>query len=238
MKDLITPQDPIAFSAAHFIKQASLAIAEKGSFWIALSGGSTPKKIYEQLAKEPLCDHVDWQAVHLFWSDERSVAPDHHDSNYHMAMTSGLQTLPIPPEQIHRMEAEKEDLYQSAFLYEEKIRAVTGNQGLDMIMLGMGDDGHTASLFPHTKALYEEERWVLPNYIENKKTWRLTFTYPCMAAARLSVVYILGQEKAQRLAQVLKAPSSSFEEIPIVKIGLGAQNSLWITDQRAANLLE
>lgn len=107
-----------------------------------------------------------------------------------------------------------------------------------MIMLGMGDDGHTASLFPHTKALYEEERWVLPNYIENKKTWRLTFTYPCMAAARLSVVYILGQEKAQRLAQVLKAPSSSFEEIPIVKIGLGAQNSLWITDQRAANLLE
>lgn len=219
----------------HFIDQANRSIKDHGLFSVALSGGSTPKAIYQKLATPKYINRVDWSKVAVFFSDERSVAPDNPDSNYKMAMDSGFSQLPLPKEHIHRMQAE-ENIEENALSYEKKLLEVLGGRAFDYIMLGMGDDGHTASLFPGTDALNVNERLVTANYVPQKETWRMTFTYPLINSATNIVLYVLGEGKAQMLKRVLleKDPENA---LPSSLVGTAEHPALWIADDSAAKLI-
>jgi 6-phosphogluconolactonase len=223
-------QETIDFAVEHWIHSAERAIQQRGRFTVALSGGSTPKAIYERLGKEKL----DASKIWLFWSDERAVPPNHPDSNYRMAMESGLGRLAIPPNQIFRMEAEKE-IEKNSLDYEDKIRRHLSKYLFDLVMLGVGEDGHTASLFPNTQALLTENRLVLPNYIPDKKSWRMTLSFSCINESRHAVIYATGASKDLIIPKVLNAPILS--SFPASRIGTPAHKALWVLDSAAAKLI-
>lgn len=233
-RDIALPgneEQTIAFAVHHFLSLAKTAIHNKGAFFVALSGGSTPKKIYQQFLLPKNYDAIDWSLVHLFWSDERSVPPDHPDSNYKMAMDAAFSQLPIPKGQIHRMHAEK-DIEKNALAYESLIKKI--GYPLDLIMLGMGEDGHTASLFPHTKALTVNDHLVVANFVPSLNTHRMTFTFPLIHEAHATTIYVLGQNKQEQLKSVLLEKGST---APIAKVGTKKHPSLWIIDDTASQLL-
>lgn len=201
-------QEIFTRSAELFVELAGSSIADHASFSVALSGGSTPKGMYALLASDTYRDRVDWSRVHLFWGDERSVAPDHENSNYRMANEAMISKLPIPVENVNRMEAEAADIASAAAEYEARIRAFFGiEEGtqpcFDLILLGMGDDGHTASLFPGTTALQEQTRTVVPNYVEKLSTYRMTLTAPAINNAHNVVFMAAGAAKQRPLREVL-----------------------------------
>jgi len=220
------------FCVEHFLNTAQEAITRQGYFAVALSGGSTPQAIYQELALPQNRQRIDWEKVLLFWSDERAVAPNHPDNNYHMAMQAGFSHLPILTKNIFRMPAEN-ILEDSAPAYEELIKTKIPSGVFDLVMLGMGGDGHTASLFPHTKALHIEDKLVVMNYIPQKNTWRMTLTYQCINQAHHIVVYVLGDSKANTLRSVFRSPYDP-ETYPIQRIGLSSNKALWIMDRAAA----
>lgn len=220
-------KEAIAFATEHWIHSAKQAIQQRGKFAVALSGGSTPKAIYQALAHEK---DLDWSKIFLFWSDERATPPDHPDSNYKMAMES-FEKLPIPPNQIFRMHAE-DHIEQNAKDYEEKIRHYLGKHLFDLVMLGVGEDGHTASLFPDTEALHIEERLVVPNYVAAHKTWRMTFTFSCINESAKIAFYALGSSKQTIIPKVLSAAIQS--PYPASRIGTPEHPALWILDKAAA----
>lgn len=238
-RDLIIPGNKdasVQFAIEHFIVTAQNAIKSHGRFVVALSGGSTPKSIYKALVSEDKSKEINWSKVHLFWGDERPVPPEHEESNYHMAMEAGLGRLPIPTDQIHRMKAEA-DIENNAAEYEKKIRQTLGkNKGFDLVMLGMGDDGHTASLFPDTKALHEEKKWVVSNEVPQKNTIRMTLTFPCINSAMNIAVYVLGPSKKDMLAKILLHKEKNID-LPSSLIGTKEHKALWIADEDAAELL-
>jgi len=228
-RDIATPGDKdatIQFCVDHFIQLARESIANHGYFSVALSGGSTPKAIFEALSQEKNRKAVDWTRILLFWSDERPVPPDHQESNYRMAMDSGFNKLPISPDHIFRMKAE-ENIEESALEYEKQIEHVLPNGIFDLVMLGMGDDGHTASLFPLTHALHSGERLVVANYIPKLSTWRMTLTYTCINRARHIVIYVIGKNKSEMLKRVF---SDTFDpdHLPVQNIGTATNKALWI----------
>lgn len=234
-RDLIIPGDyntTLIFCVEHFVSCAQRAINDHGAFYVALSGGSTPKAIFEHLTTSPLSQQIDWTKVHLFWGDERTVPPDHPDNNYRMAMEYGLNHMPIPKEQIHRMVAEQQ-IEENALEYERTIRAVLKERAFDLVMLGMGEDGHTASLFPYTQGLKETNRLVIANAVPQKNCTRMTLTYPCINQAHCIVFYILGSSKKHALSQVLKSPLDC-EKFPSQAIGTVEHRALWIVDEAAA----
>ena len=234
-RDLIVPgdhQETLIFCVEHFIALSKQAIKDHGAFFVALSGGSTPKAIFEKLASPPYDQMIEWSKFHLFWSDERAVPPDNPESNFHMAMQAGLNEMPIPKEQIHRMHAE-EKIEENALAYEQMIAAVLKGRTFDLVMLGMGEDGHTASLFPHTEALHAEKKLVVANFVPQKKTWRMTFSYDCINQAMNIVIYVLGASKKQVLAEVLLSPNQ-FDRYPIQRVGTVTRHALWIADETAA----
>ncbi len=227
---LVIPGDTpttLSYCVVHFLKCAKDAIEAKGRFHVALSGGSTPKAIFERLTQHT--SELDWTKVHLFWSDERSVPPTDPESNYHMAMES-FKKLPIPASQIHRMAAE-ENIVENAKAYDALIR----KHPLDLVLLGIGEDGHTASLFPHTNALHAHHELVVANHVPQKSTWRMTFTYPCINGAAHIVVYALGAGKKEILAKVFLEPPGTY---PIQSVGTLTHKALWIADEAAASLVE
>lgn len=227
-RDYAVPGDAketVAWAADHWIHSAERAIQQRGRFAVALSGGSTPKAIYETLRKKKL----DWTKIWLFWSDERNVPQDHADSNYRMAMES-LGSMPIPASQIIRMQTEK-DIETAAFDYEEKIKHHLGKHLFDLVMLGVGEDGHTASLFPNTAALHST-RLVAANYLPDKKTWRMTLTFPAIEQSSQAVIYAIGAAKQKIVPQVLKAPIES--PFPASRIGTPEHKALWVMDLEAA----
>lgn len=234
-RNLIVPGDnekTIVYCVEHFIAAAQEAIQNHGAFYVALSGGSTPKAIFQLLTSSAYENRIAWNKVHLFWSDERAAPPDDPDSNYHMAMLAGLSRMPIPPQQVHRMEAEA-NIEEKALAYENKIHEVLKGRPFDFVMLGMGEDGHTASLFPHTEGLSIENRLVIANYIPQKKTWRMTMTYSCINSAKHIAIYVLGASKKQTLVDVLTSPYQP-DHYPIQKIGTPLHPALWIADKDAA----
>ena len=226
----------IKFAVEHWIKCANEAIKSHGYFAVALSGGSTPKKIFQELCTTHK-DAVDWNKVYLFWSDERSVSPENPDSNYHMAMQeAGLSKLHIHENHIFRMMAEK-NIEANAAHYEKKIRDNVKKSQFDLVMLGMGDDGHTASLFPHTEALDVTGKLVTANHVTQKETWRMTFTYECINQAHNICLYVLGANKAEILEKVLFSPLQK-ENYPSQNIGTKDHKAHWIIDEAASkNLL-
>lgn len=234
-RDVAIPGDSeatLSFCIDHLLNAYHQSVKSHGAFYLALSGGSTPKAIFEKLTESPNKEKIDWSKVHLFWSDERSVGPESSESNYHMAMKSGFGKMPIPPQQIHRMVAET-NIEENAELYEKTILKVLKDRLFDYMMLGMGEDGHTASLFPHTQALEENSKLVLANWVPQKNTWRMTMTYSCINSAKHIVIYVMGAAKKEMLESALR-DEKHFSDLPIMKVGTSHHKALWICDTAAA----
>jgi 6-phosphogluconolactonase len=238
-RDIAIPgnvEKTLSFCIEHLLTAYDASIKDHGAFYIALSGGSTPKAIFEKLTSSPIKEKIDWSKVHLFWGDERSTPPENPESNYHMAMEAGFKNMGIPTEQIHRMVAEK-NIATNAEIYNQTLSKVLKGRPLDYTMLGMGEDGHTASLFPHTEALNEEHALTVANNVPQKNTWRMTLTYPCINNSCHIVIYVIGSSKKQMLQTVFKE-DAHFVDLPIVKIGTKKHKALWICDTAAAELLK
>ncbi|MCH9613865.1 MAG: 6-phosphogluconolactonase [Chlamydiia bacterium] len=217
-------QATLDFAVKHWVTMAQNSIKDHGAFFVALSGGSTPKAIFERLATHT---DVEWSQVYLFWSDERNVPPNHPDSNYKMAMDAGFSKLPVT--HVYRMKTE-----EPPETYETTIRQTLNGKPFDLIMLGMGDDGHTASLFPQTEALHETKKWVTSNYVPQKQTYRMTMTYSCLNQnSAQTVLYVLGDNKKEMVRSVLEHGA----ELPSGGVGTKEHKALWILDTGAASLL-
>ncbi|HEX8982440.1 MAG TPA: 6-phosphogluconolactonase [Ktedonobacterales bacterium] len=191
-----------------FVAHSRAAQAEGRDFRVALSGGSTPRRFHAMLAASPLREQVDWSRIQFFWGDERCVAPDDAESNYRMARETLLDAVPVAPAQIHRMRGE-DDPAQAALAYENEVRqvfgvAATGVPRFDLIYVGMGPDGHTLSLFPHTAALNLTNRLVTENAVLQLQTNRITFTTTLANAAAVVAFVVAGADKADALAEVLQ----------------------------------
>jgi 6-phosphogluconolactonase len=219
--------------AEHFVARASEAIAQRGYFHVALAGGSTPQAAYALLAREPFRSQLDWTAVHFYFGDERCVPPNHPDSNYRMVQDALFDSLGISQERIHRMHGE--DPPESAALaYAELLRSKLGiAPRFDLILLGMGPDAHTASLFPGSP-LPAADILVAARYISKLATWRLTLTPTVILNARSIVVAAAGQAKAEALAHAFD-PHEQAEQYPIQILRRAVGDLAWLVDQRAAS---
>jgi len=236
-RDIVIPgnnQETLVYCVEHFISLAQAAIKDHGFFAVALSGGNTPNAIYQSLANPFNRERINWKNVLLFWGDERNISPDSPESNYHMAMEAGLGSLPIDPKHIFRMPAEKKDIEAAALEYEQTIRQNIPLASFDLVMLGMGEDGHTASLFPKTHGLHvDDDRIVIANFIPQKNVWRMTLTYECINVAQHIAIYILGANKAGMLKHVLTSPYDP-DTLPVQRVGTRMHKALWIVDNDAA----
>jgi 6-phosphogluconolactonase len=237
--------DPAALArraACHFVEMVTEAAEANGRARIAVSGGSTPKTAFQLLAKsdQPCRGRMPWEDLELFWVDERTVPPDHPESNYRMTKEALLDHVPLNAQQIHRMEGELSP-EEAAARYESDIRNTFRLEGaemprFDLISLGMGDDGHTASLFPHTAALHEMTRLVIANQVPQKDTWRITLTWPVINHARSVFFLIAGADKAQRVHEVFIGPRDP-ERLPSQLIWPSGGILTLFLDKAAAALL-
>jgi len=220
-----------------FIDLARQAIDDKGQFTVALSGGSTPQAIYEDLGKPEHQHELNWAKIHLFWGDERHVPPNHPESNYRMVDDALLRHITIPGENIHRVSAEM-DVQAAATAYEQDLRQFFDRNWpqFDLVLLGMGTDGHTASLFPGSAGLKEEKRWFIANQVPELRKWRLTLTKHAINTAKYVIVLVQGASKADMLVEVL-AGAYSPEEKPIQLISPIDGEMIWMVDEQAANAL-
>jgi 6-phosphogluconolactonase len=221
-------------AARHVVEQSQAAIAARGRFSIALSGGSTPRDLHLRLASSPLVDQVDWSRVHVFFGDERCVPPDDERSNYRMALETLLSKVPIPPEQIHRIRGELPPEV-AAEDYERELREFFGDEppSLDLILLGMGDNGHTASLFPGLTAVHEQQRWVVAEYVAEVGMWRVTLTPVLLNLAREILFLVAGAAKAAMLRRVLQGPYTP-AELPAQVVRPRVGEVFWLVDAAAA----
>jgi 6-phosphogluconolactonase len=233
------PRELALAAAEAFLASARRALAERGRFTVALSGGSTPRALYALLAAPPYREPVDWARTHIFWGDERPVPPDHPDSNYGMARALLLGPLGLPPERVHRIRAEGPDPSAAAVAYQAEIAAALGAPAdasppaLDLALLGLGADGHTASLFPGSPALEERRRWMVVQFVPALRQDRFTLTPPMLNRAREVIVLVSGGDKAAALAAVLEGPEEP-ERWPAQLIRPGSGRLLWIVDRAAA----
>jgi 6-phosphogluconolactonase len=225
-------------AARRFARMAEAFVGDVGRFTVALSGGSTPKAMFEILAAEPFASSLPWRSIYFFWGDERCVPPDHPDSNYRMAYETLLSKVPIPRENIFRIPAEDEDHERAATSYSESIRKFfAGEPHFDLVFLGMGTDGHTASLFPGTAALRVHDRIAVANYVEKLQSWRITLTADTINRARNVIFLVAGEDKAPALKQVIEGQRNS-EKYPSQLIGPFYGALLWMIDEAAASLLK
>jgi 6-phosphogluconolactonase len=199
-------------AAEYFVEMAEQSVAKHGRARIAISGGSTPKAAFQLLADpaQPLRKRMPWEQLELYWVDERTVPPDHAESNYRMTREAMLDHVPLKPEQVHRMEGELEP-EAAAARYESMLRNTFRLEGaesprFDLISLGMGDDGHTASLFPHTEGIHEMGRLVMANQVPQKDTWRITLTWPVINQGSSVFFLIGGKNKAELVKEVFMGP--------------------------------
>ncbi|MGD0914101.1 MAG: 6-phosphogluconolactonase [Terracidiphilus sp.] len=231
-----------ALAAQHFVEGVEAAVAARGRARIAISGGSTPRAAFKLLADpaHPWLARMPWQKLELFWVDERCVPPDHPDSNYRMTREAMLDHVALLPEQVHRMEGELEPAAAAA-RYESLLRNTFRLEGaetprFDLVALGMGPDGHTASLFPHTAALSETSRLVVANHVQNKDAWRVTLTWPVINQATSVFFVIGGADKAQILSEVFTGPRDS-ERLPSQLIRPASGILTLLLDKASAALL-
>ena len=224
-------------AAERLVEVAAHSINQRGQFSLALAGGSTPRALYQLLATEVWRSRIDWQKTHVYFGDERAVAPDSKYSNFKMAYEAFLGQINIPRENIHRMQGEAADLEAAARDYEAQLRELRAP--LDVVLLGMGDDGHTASLFPETPALRENEEWCVATDVAplEPHVRRLTLTYPVLNAARHTFILVTGKGKAARLEAVLQGPRV-VEKMPVQGIQPEDGALIWMVDEEAARLLE
>lgn len=223
-----------ADAAERIVRLAQDAIAQRKTFSIALSGGNTPKVLYELLATAPYSTRIEWKKWEIYFGDERCVPPDHPESNYGMAAKSLLNRVPIPPTQIYRMKGEL-DPQTAAIEYGRTMKEKFGDGGMDLVLLGMGDDGHTASLFPQTEALKETHHRCVANFVPKLNVWRITLSAPFINRARNVIVLLSGESKAKRVEEVLQGPKNP-AHLPIQMIEPTSGNLLWLLDAAAAGM--
>ena len=236
-----TPQALVEAAAEHLLDHARQAIAVRDSFTLALAGGSTPKGLYARLTAPPFRSQLDWTKVQFFWGDERHVPPDHADSNYRMAHEALLSRLPISKGQIHRVPSELPKAQTAAVRYEALLRQKFGVSEpdiprFDFVLLGMGPDGHTASLFPGTQAVHETSRLVAAPWVDKLQTSRITLTPVLLNHARQVTFLISGEAKADTLHAVLEGPFQP-DVLPAQIIGPRDGTLTWLMDQTAAGAL-
>jgi 6-phosphogluconolactonase len=237
---VVPDADSVARAAAEQIaSRAQRAAAASGRFSIALSGGSTPKRLYALLADPtaPYRARIPWDRFHVFFGDERHVPPEDAQSNFRMAREALLDHVPIPADNVHRVLAER-PAEEAAALYEETLRRSFalpegGVPRLDLVLLGMGEDGHTASLFPGTAALAERRRLVAANWVPKLGTWRITLTLPVFEAAAAVLFLVAGADKAAPLAAVFD-PSTPPDAYPCQLIRPASGDLVWLADRAAA----
>ena len=231
---LPTAEAVMLATADRFVATARESIEQRGTFRVALSGGGTPKQVYPLLLEPQRRDAVDWSRVEFFWGDERAVPPDHPESNFGVAYGMLISQVPgVRPDRVHRMRAEAPDLDAAALSYESELRlAFDARAGeppaFDLVWLGMGYDGHTASLFPGSAALGERERWAVGNWAPFQEAWRMTLTFPVLNAGRDVMFAVTGADKADALREI-RAGSS---DLPAARVD-GAHVE-WIIDSAAA----
>lgn len=233
---LPTPEAVAAAAADRIVAAARNAIRRRGRFRIALSGGSTPRPVYARLAARPLVATVDWSRVEFFWVDERCVPPDHPESNYGVARELLLDRVPgLRKGAVHRMAADLPEREREARRYQGQIARAFDTSpddrrppALDLIWLGMGRDGHTASLFPGSTALEERRRWVVTTWAPGPAVWRMTLTLPIINAARSVLFVVIGADKAAPLQSV----RSGADAVPAALVH--ARSTLWLVDAQAA----
>jgi len=229
-------------AAQEFMQAATSAVAQNGVFHVALTGGSTPKPLYALLASDPaLRAQIPWDKMRVYFGDERNVGPDHPYSNFRMANEAMLSKVPLKPEQIFRMKGEYNDAARAAQEYEQTLREsfkITEGQfpRFDLILLGMGNEGHTASLFPGTKALHETKRMVIGNWVGKLFTQRITLTAPAINAAASILFMVAGADKAPALKGVLEGPHEP-EQLPAQMIEPKNGKLLWLLDATAGGML-
>jgi 6-phosphogluconolactonase len=224
-------------AATWLVAQANRAVAARGRFSVALSGGGTPRRTYELLAAPPLADQAPWDRVHVFYGDERCVPLDDPRSNAHMAQTAWLDHVPIPPDQIHPIKCAR-DPAAAARQYEAQLREFFAGQPprLDVVLLGLGGDGHTASLFPGTTLLAETKRWAAAVAVDGQDLHRVTLTAPLINQARLVTFLVAGSSKAGVLREVLHGPRDPARR-PAQLIQPQNGELLWLIDLDAAAAL-
>ena len=233
----------LAQQAAQLIlTQSQLGVARNNLFTIALSGGSTPKRLYELLADptQQFRSQLPWDRIHFFWTDERHVPPDHPDSNYRMVREAMLVRAPVPPTNVHRMLSEKPNASEAANDYESQLRDFFHPPAgelprIDFALLGLGPEGHTASLFPDSEVLQETQRWVAAPWIAKLNSYRLTMTLPVLNNASTVVFLVSGSEKAEILREVLKGEPDRF---PAQRINPTNGALSWLVDENAASKLQ
>jgi 6-phosphogluconolactonase len=241
--------DAAALAAAaveRFVQAAEQAIVERGRFVVALSGGSTPRRMFELLARGRLVSRVDWSRVHIVWGDERCVPPTDAESNYRMAREALLDHVPVPPANVHRMHGE-DDPERAAAAYESTLRVLfrtasgppsaEPGQNIDLALLGLGDNGHTASIFPGSAIVDERERWVASEFVPAVSMWRITMTAPLLNAATRILFLVSGGSKASVLERVLEGPRAP-HELPAQLIAPTRGRIEWLVDRAAAAELE
>lgn len=233
------PAALIEAAALRWIDLAERAISSRGKFHVALSGGSTPRDLYRKLAEPAYARRIAWDKVHIYFGDERTVPPDHDNSNYHMVKEALLDHIPLPAEQVHRMEGEAQNPHAAALKY---TRILTANlplsaQGVvqfDLLLLGVGPDGHIASLFPGLPVLHERARLVEAVHVEALKTWRITVTLPVIDHARHIMILVSGDAKATIIRDVFTIRHTPPYPVQLIN----PQGSLeWHLDSAAAALL-
>jgi 6-phosphogluconolactonase len=226
--NLIIPgrkEKTIDFLANYIIDLAKKEIVKKDKFSICLSGGNTPLLLYRAISEKPYCNMVDWKKVYVFWGDERPYPKDDTRNNFYMAMGAGIKKLSIPKENIFRMIAEKE-ISINAKKYEENIKKVTDNNMFDLVLLGLGEDGHIASLFPKSNALLELDRLVVENYIEKLDQMRMTITYRCINNSQNIIIFVLGKDKQNILEKIF----IDRESFPVTSIDPKHENVKFVCD--------
>jgi 6-phosphogluconolactonase len=232
---LDTPEDLFRAAASEFAAVANAAVSAHGRFCVALSGGSTPKSLYTLLASGAI-PSIPWEKIYFFFGDERDVPPNDPESNYRMANEAMLSKAPVPSENVFRVRTEEKDVEAAALAYEQTIRSFFGVKPgafprFDLILLGMGPDGHTASLFPGTAALQEANRLVVANWVEKFKTYRITFTLHVLNNAACTMFLVSGPEKADKLREVLEGNS---QDLPSARVRPSGGRLIWFVDRAAA----
>jgi len=239
MIQIFKDSDALSVAAADlFVQTATDAIQQRGKFAVALTGGSSPDKLYKLLATETYKEKIDWNKVFVFWGDERWVAVSDEKSNAGAAFKVFLDHIPIPENHIFTMWADNIEPQERAKDYEFLLREYLGESGqFDLILSGMGYDGHTASLFPGTAVLHEKQKWVAAYYLEPQKMYRITLTAPVLNNARKNVVLVFGSNKANALYEVIEG-DRNFEKYPSQLLNPSTGGELiWMIDGQAAQKL-
>lgn len=236
--NIFPTSEALAQGAAEAIADILMeAIRDHGRAMVSLAGGSTPRKVYARIGSDPMRSDIPWEKVHLFWGDERCVMPNNPESNYRMVADSLLKHISIPQKNVHRVRAE-ENPVDAARQYEEEILGAFGTDDgfprFDLVILGLGEDGHTASLFPGTPALDEKEKLVTDVFVDRSKGFRITMTLPLLNNARHVIVLVSGRGKATILAHVLRKDE---HEYPILRIRPVSGDLRWLVDADAASQL-